>query len=191
MSTQYYVASTADGFIADEDDRIDWLLRLGFEEFQAHYDAFIGQVGAIVMGSRTYEFLLGEGPSAWTYGDTPTWVLTTRDLPAIEGARISIGAADVATVHAAATAAAGDRNVWVVGGGDVAAQFADAGLLDEVHLTIVPVFLGRGRRLLPITTGARNVALDRTTSFPSGAIELRYALRPPQEDEQANESEPA
>jgi dihydrofolate reductase len=129
------------------------------------------------MGSRTYEFLLGEGPSAWTYGETPTWVLTSRALPVIEGARITIGAADVAAVHAAATAAAGGRNVWVVGGGDVAAQFADAGLLDEVHLTIVPVFLGRGRRLLPITTGARAVRLDRTTSFPSGAIELRYSLR--------------
>lgn len=179
MSTQYYVASTADGFIADEDDRIDWLLRFGFDEFQAHYDAFIAGVGAIVMGSRTYEFILGEGPSAWPYGETPTWVLTSRDLPTIEGARLAIGAADAATVHAAATAAAGERNVWLVGGGEVAAQFADAGLLDEIHLTIVPVFLGRGRRLLPITTGPRDAQLDRTTSFPSGAIELRYSLASP------------
>jgi len=176
MSTQYYVASTADGFIADADDRIDWLLRFGFEEFQAHFDAFLAGVGAIVMGSRTYEFVLGEGPSAWAYGDTPTWVLTTRDLPAVEGARISIGPADVATVHAAATTAAADRNVWVVGGGDVAAQFADAGLLDEIHLTIVPVFLGRGRPLLPLRTGPAAARLDRTTSFPSGAMELRYML---------------
>ncbi|WP_150306400.1 dihydrofolate reductase family protein [Planctomonas psychrotolerans] len=176
MSTQYYVASTVDGFIADNDDGIDWLLDFGFDEFTAHFDAFLAGVGAIVMGSATYEYILGEGPSSWSYGSVPTWVLTTRDLPGIEGARIEIGPLPVAEAHARATAAAGDRNVWVVGGGSVAAQFADAGLLDEVLVTVVPVFLGEGKRLLPVTSGPRRARLEGSTPFPSGCIELRYAL---------------
>ena len=111
MATQYYVASTVDGFIADPDDRIDWLLQFGFEEFQSHFDSFMAGVGAIVMGSKTYEYILAEGPNAWTYGDIPTWVLSSRELPLIEGAPLTIGAAGVADVHARAVAAAGQRNV--------------------------------------------------------------------------------
>jgi dihydrofolate reductase len=175
MSTQYYVAATVDGFIADDDDRIDWLLDFGFEEFAAHFDAFMSGVGAIVMGSATYEYILGEGPSAWEYGALPTWVLTSRSLPGIEGASIEIGALDVAEAHARATAAAGGKNVWVVGGGAVAAQFADAGLLDQMLVTIVPVFLGTGKRLLPLASGPKRVRLEGTTTFPSGSIELVYA----------------
>ena len=58
----------------------------------------------------------------------------------------------------------------------MAAQFADAGLLDEMHVTIVPVVLGRGKPLLPIAGGARRIRLDRTTPFPSGSVELRYSF---------------
>ncbi len=179
MSTQYYVASTADGFIADEDDRIDWLLRLGFEEFQAHYDAFITEVGAIVMGSRTYEFLLGEGPSAWTYGETPTWVLTSRDLPLPEGEGVDVRFADakVADLHEEMIAAAGERNLWVIGGGNVASQFAEEGLLDELLVTVVPVVLGEGKPLFDRRLPGGPMQLTGTTTFDTGMVELRYEIR--------------
>lgn len=177
-SVQYYVASTIDGFIADRDDNIDWLLQFGFDSFQDDYDRFMAEVGAIVMGSTTYEYILGEGDQPWSYGTTPVWVLTTRSLPLVPGADIRFFQGDVVELHEQALAVAGGKNVWLVGGGKVAAQFANAGLLDELLLTIVPIILGSGKQLLPIGSVTEPLDLVSTTPFPQGAIGLRYRLAP-------------
>jgi dihydrofolate reductase len=173
--TQYYVASSIDGFIADDNDGIDWLLQFGFETFQARYDEFMGGVGAIVLGSTTYEYLLGQD-ERWAYGSIPVWVLTSRKLPSVPGADIRFHRGDVTMAHSAALEAAEGKNVWVMGGGNVAAQFANDGLLDELLLTIVPVVLGSGKRLLPLAGPTDRLDLVYTTSFPNGAIELGYRL---------------
>ena len=93
--TLYYVASSIDGFIADADDRIDWLLQFGFEKFDAHYQRFLAGIGAMVMGAATYEFLLADETQAWPYAEIPTWVVTHRDLPGIPGADITFFAGDI------------------------------------------------------------------------------------------------
>jgi dihydrofolate reductase len=175
---QYYVASTIDGFIADNDDNIDWLLQFGFDNFQDDYDRFMAEVGAIVMGSTTYEYILGENDQPWAYGATPVWVLTSRQLPTVPGGNVRFFQGDVTELHRQVLAAAGGKNVWVVGGGNVAAQFADAGLLDELLLTIVPIVLGSGKQLLPIGSVTEPLDLVSTTPFPQGAIGLRYRLTP-------------
>lgn len=79
-----------------------------------------------------------------------------------------------AEVHAEATAAANGRNIWVVGGGVVAAQWAEAGLLDEMLVTYMPVVLGRGAPLLPLSATRAGLTLERTRSYPSGALEVVY-----------------
>lgn len=173
---QYYVASTIDGFIADNDDNLDWLLQFGFESFQDDYDRFMADVGAIVMGSTTYEWILGEGDEPWAYGSTPVWVLSSRNLPAVSGADIRFFHGDVADLHHQALEAAQGKNVWVVGGGNVAAQFADRGLLDELLLTVMPIVLGSGKPLLPISAATEPLTLVDTTPFPQGAVGLRYRL---------------
>ena len=175
--TQYYVASSIDGFIADPDDNLDWLMQFGFDAFQADYDVFIAATGAMIMGSHTYEFILGEGVDNWSYADMPCWVLTSRRLPDIPGADITFTAADVGAVHAEATAAARGKNVWLVGGGDVAAQFADRGLIDELILTLMPVVLGSGKRLLPLRELSTPVERLSVTPYEMGAVELVYRLR--------------
>jgi dihydrofolate reductase len=175
-TTQYYVASSIDGFIADDNDQLEWLLQFGFDLYQAHYDEFYGAVGAIVMGSTTYEYLLREGE--WGYGSLPVWVLTSRELPVIAGANIRFHSGDVAEVSSAAAAAAGDKNIWLMGGGRVAAQFAERGLLDELLLTVVPVLIGSGKSLLPLARPTSPVSLTGTTTFENGSIELRYRLTP-------------
>ncbi|MHA6667647.1 dihydrofolate reductase family protein [Homoserinimonas sp. A447] len=173
---QYYVASTIDGFIADREDNIDWLLQFGFDNFQEDYDKFMADVGAIVMGSTTYEYVIGEGAESWAYGSTPVLVLTSRSLPAVPGADIRFFAGDVAEVHREALEAAEGKNVWVVGGGNVAAQFADRGLLDELLVTVMPIVLGSGKQLLPIAGVTEPLTLQGTTPFPAGAVGLRYRL---------------
>lgn len=175
--TQYYVASTIDGFIADDNDRLGWLLQFGFDTFQADYDEFMRAVGAIVMGATTYEYLLRVEPNQWAYGSLPVWVLTTRVLPGVAGANIRFYSGDVSGAHSEALDGADGKNVWVMGGGNVAAQFADAGLLDELLLTIVPVVLGSGKRLLPLAGATSPLELIDTTTFPNGAVAFAYRFR--------------
>lgn len=153
MPTQYYTASSLDGFIADPDDSLAWLLSRSSDSNGAMaYETFIESVGALVMGATTYEWILahdvGDGDeAAWPY-QVPCWVFTHRDLPAVAG-DVRFVQGPVAPVHAKMATAAAGRNVWVVGGGDLAGQFADAGLLDEVWITYAPVTLGAGAPLLP------------------------------------------
>jgi dihydrofolate reductase len=173
--TQYYTATTLDGFIADEHNSLDWLFTRDREERgPQNYEEFVAEVGALAMGATTYEWILGHEGSRWPY-EVPSWVFTHRDLPVVPGAAISFTHGDVAPVHAEMRAAAGDRNIWVVGGGDLAGQFAGAGLLDEVIVSIAPVTLGAGAPLLPRRVELRLEELGRNGDF----VTARFTVPPP------------
>jgi dihydrofolate reductase len=154
--TQYYTATTLDGFIADPDNSLEWLFHRERDEHGfLNYREFIAQVGALAMGATTYEWILdhefkGKDPAEWEWPyDMPCWVFTHRQLPVVPETQIEFTSGDVTNVHEQMHAAAGGRNVWIVGGGDLAGQFADAGLLDEVLVSIAPVTPGAGAPLLP------------------------------------------
>ena len=180
--TQYYCAVSLDGFIAEADDTLDWLMKYqgSFEQGEpiaGSYDHYYDGVGALVMGSATYQFVLDLG-RGWPYEGKPTWVLSTRDLARPEGQDVDlrIVSARVADLHDEMLAAAGDRDLWVVGGGNVASQFADEGLLDELLLTVVPVVLGSGKPLFDRRVPGGPLQLTGTRPFDSGMVELRYEL---------------
>jgi dihydrofolate reductase len=155
--TQYYTATSLDGFIADENHSLDWLFEVDRDEGGEHsFAAFFAEVGAMAAGATTYEWVLEherllDDPGKWRsyYGDTPCWVFTHRTLPAVPGVDISFVEGDVALVHQEMTRAAAGRNIWLVGGGDLVGQFADQGLLDEMLVGVAPVTLGSGAPLLP------------------------------------------
>lgn len=156
MKTQYYTASSLDGFIADANNSLDWLFQFS-ETPDDTYPAFIKEVGAVAMGSTTYEWIynhhIKEGasqPQEWPYNQ-PTWVFTSRDLPVIPGADIRFVKGDVRPVHEAMAEASKGKNIWVVGGGELVGQFHDHGLLDEIIVSITAVTLGSGAPLLPRT----------------------------------------
>jgi len=170
--TQYYTATSLDGFIADEHNSLDWLFTRDQDRAgPLNYADFIAGVGALAMGSTTYEWLLEHERRAWPY-EIPCWVFTHRQLQVVPGAAVTFTQADVRAVHAELTAAAGDRNVWIVGGGDLAGQFADAGLLDEVIVYVAPVTLGAGAPLLP-----RRVELHVEETAKNGDfVTARYSV---------------
>jgi dihydrofolate reductase len=177
--TQYYTATTLDGFIADPDNSLDWLFTREREhDGPLNYVQFIAGVGAIAMGSTTYEWILdhefaGKDPAEWKWPyRVPTWVFTHRRLPVVPDAEIAFTSADVAVVHGEMVAAAGERNRWIVGGGDLAGQFADADLLDEVIVFVAPVTLGGGAPLLPRRVELRLEELARNGDFAAA----RYAV---------------
>lgn len=126
----------------------------------------------MVMGATTHKWVLQhdqmlDRPQKWhdSYADRPCWVFTHRHLPAIPGVRLRFVSGEVRPVYDEITAAAPDKNVWLVGGGDLVGQFDDAGLLDEVWLGMRPVFLGTGAPLLPrrITSKRLNLREVRHT----------------------------
>ena len=166
--TVYYTATTLDGYLADEHDSLDWLFVQDIDnEGPMNYDAFIAGVGAIVMGRTTYEWVrahLESTGESWSYA-MPSWVVTHADLPGIDGADIRFARGDVRPVHAAMVEAAGGKDLWVVGGGDLAAQFAEAGLLDTMMVSIAPVTLGSGRPLFPRKFDLRLTDLAQNRAF--------------------------
>lgn len=173
--TIYYTATTLDGFLADEHDSLAWLLKQPIDDDGAqNYGAFIQQVGALVMGATTYQWILDHSRSTgepWSYTQ-PAWVMTHRSFEVPEGADVRFASDDVVAVHAELVEAAAGNDVWVVGGGDLAGQFADAGLLDEVVVSIAPVTLGSGRPLLPRRLDLDLVEVDRNQGF----VAARYSV---------------
>lgn len=147
-TTIYYTASSLDGFIADPDNSLSWLITRDVDPSgPMGYDAFIASVGALAMGATTYRWILDHEHGRWPY-TVPCWVFSHRALPAVEG-DIRFTSDDIGTVHAQLTAAAGTANIWLVGGGDLVGQFADEGLLDELWVQYAPVTLGAGAPVLP------------------------------------------
>ena len=177
--TQYYTATTLDGFIADAENSLGWLFTRKREpDGPQNYADFIAGVGAMAMGSTSYEWILGhelagKDPAEWKWPyEIPCWVFTHRELQVVPGAPVTFTSGDVAAVHPEMVAAAKGRNVWIVGGGDLAGQFADAGLLDEVIVQIAPVTLGGGAPLLPRRLELQLEELGRNVDFAAA----RYSV---------------
>lgn len=177
MRTQYYTASSLDGFIATPDDSLAWLFPLG-DINDTPYPGFIREVGALAMGASTYLWMrkhVIEPGGPWPY-TVPTWVLTHRDLPGIPGADVRFAQGDVRAVHAQMREAAAGRNIWLVGGGELVGQFHDAGLLDEIIVTVGSVTLGAGKPLLPRMITSPPLRLTAARPIGTGFAELRYEV---------------
>lgn len=165
--TIFYSACTLDGYLADDHDRLDWLFEQELDEHGAmNYGAFITGVGAMAMGATTYEWIrehLATTRGTWEY-TVPCWVFTHRDLPLIAN-DITLTHDPVAMIHTRMVEAAAEKNIWLVGGGDLACQFAEQGLLDQLMLSIAPVTLGSGRPLFPRPFDLSLTAYDRNGAF--------------------------
>jgi dihydrofolate reductase len=193
-TTVYYCASSLDGYIAEADDSLDWLLNYQgtFEHATAEpgpmsegggYEGFYESVRALVMGSITYEWLLDHldvagGGGQWPYRGKPCWVLSSRELRLPEGVGVDVRVVDasVGELYGEMAAAAGSGVLWVVGGGGVASQFADEGRLEEIHVTVVPVVLAAGKRLFERPLPRGSMQLGGTRAFKNGMVELRYEI---------------
>lgn len=181
MKTQYFTATSLDGFIATENDSLDWLFPLG-DLNDSTYPEFISHVGALAMGSATYEWILSnaekvaaETGSTWPYTQ-PAWIFTSRNLPMLEGANIRFVNGDVRDPHAEMRTAAGSKNIWIVGGGELAGQFYDAGLLDELIIQVGSVTLGKGKPLFPRRVLNPVLRLVSVRQMGIGMAELRYEV---------------
>ncbi len=181
MRTQYYTAASLDGFIATIDHSLEWLFPLG-DIAETSYFSFIKDVGALAMGSSTYEWMLrhvvgpeAKTPQPWPY-QQPVWIFTSRTLPPVPGADIRFVRGDVRPVHAAMQTAAPGKNIWLVGGGELVGQFHDHGLLDDIFVQVGSVTLGSGQPLLPRAITHPPLKLISVRQVGSGFAELHYEV---------------
>lgn len=189
----YNTAATLNGFLADENNSLEWLFAVEEEPHSGEprpverLDEFLPRVGAVVMGSTTYQWVLDaeglvEHPERWGQVDylpsLPVFVFTSRLLPRPAGADVRFVGGDVAVALAELLAAAGGRDIWLMGGGDLAGQFDDAGLLDEVRLDLAPALLPGGAALFPRRLGPERLRL-RTVEKRGQFVGLVYTVLPP------------
>lgn len=177
-----HMVASLDGFIARRDGRVDCLETsdefAGGEPLDpAYVAAFLKTIDCYVMGSRTYETALrfeSQG-LGWAYGDTPTFVLTTRDLPRTR-ATVEFLSGDLAPLvngHLRRSF----RNIWVVGGGMVSAACLRLGLADEVRYSILPVLIGDGIRFFDALDADVPLHLAEVKSYTRGMVAIRYEVR--------------
>jgi dihydrofolate reductase len=182
-----YIACSLDGFIAGPNDDLSWLPgadpeasgdpptddapATGGDDGAVGFEDFLGEVGALLMGRRTYDMVAGFG-GAWPYGERPVLVATHRPLDpprpevrAVEG--------EIATLVAAAREAAGGKDVYL-DGGHLARQALDAGLVDDLILTLVPVVLGAGHPLFAGVRQRHTLEFVAQHDFGGGMVQLHY-----------------
>ncbi|MFW5973130.1 MAG: dihydrofolate reductase family protein [Bacteroidota bacterium] len=183
MKTIYYTASSLDGYIADANDSLEWLLQFG--EPEEGHDDFANGIGAVAMGSTTYDWLLAhhvfrdpDRQHPWPYRQ-PTWVFSTRKLRSVPDADVRFVRGDVRPVHREMIDAVCRKNIWIVGGGDLAGQFFDHGLLDELIVTIAPVTLGDGAPLFPRRAAKPPLRLVSVRNVGDVFVEVRYEVARP------------
>ncbi|MGI5217705.1 dihydrofolate reductase family protein [Nocardia sp. CA-290969] len=171
--TVYNTAASLDGYIATTDHSLAWLLsRESDESGPMGFTEFLAGVGAIAMGANTYRWILdNEGTQPWPY-TVPSWVCTHREFPRRTDADIRFTSAEIPALHKEMTDVAAGKDLWIVGGGELAATFADHGLLDEIIVSIAPVTLGAGAPLLPRELELRMTELAANGEFAC----LRYAV---------------
>ena len=177
-----HMAASLDGFIARRDGRVDWLetsdrFEGGETLTPEAVQAFLKSIGCYVMGSRTYETALnfeakGKG---WSYGDKPTFVLTRRTLPKSR-TTVEFSGGDLRRLVDERLKPR-FRNIWFVGGGEVAAECLRLGLADEVRYSIVPMVIGDGISFFQGLSQDVTLHLVETTTYTSGIVALRYDVR--------------
>ncbi len=170
----YYIAVSLDGYIADADGGVGWLEAFNQPDEDYGYSAFYRTLGAVIIGRRTYEQALGFGE--WPYEGVTTVVISRQSPDVPEGKAIEVYNGDV-TALVQRLKGQSDKDIWLVGGSEVAAAFWRADLIDTLILTIIPVILGSGVPLSRGSEPSRALVLDRVTPYPNGLVQLRYGVQ--------------
>jgi dihydrofolate reductase len=177
-----HMVASLDGFIARRDGSVDWLetadrFEGGETLAPGAVEAFLKTIDCYVMGSKTYETALGfvSQGMGWVYGDKPTFVLTSRDLPRARET-VELYSGDLTELVNGRLRPA-YRGIWFVGGGALSAEVLRLGLADEVLYSIVPIVIGEGIRFFEGLDRDVPFHLAEVKAYKNGMVELRYEVR--------------
>ena len=176
-----HMVSSLDGYIAKKDNSVSWFetsdnYDKGVSVTNEDAEAILKKVDCYIMGSRTYELALELSKSyGWAYGDMPTIVLTHRTLP-VDRPNIEFYAGDVDKL-VNERLKTNYKNVWLVGGAEIAADFIRLDFADEIRQSILPVILGDGMPFFKKMHREQALHLKEVTAYKSGMVELCYEIR--------------
>ena len=177
-----HMAASLDGFIARKDGRVDWMETS--DEFpggdtmdSGFVEAFLKTIDCYVMGSKTYETALSFEAKGlgWSYGDKPTFVLTSRELPRTRDT-VQFYSGDLAQFVNGRLRPT-FRSIWFVGGGMVCGECLRLGLADQVYYSILPILIGDGITFFEKLDGDVALHLADVKAYKTGTVELRYEVR--------------
>ena len=167
---RYCVAASLDGYIAGPTGEIDWIVVDPTVDFAALYAEF----DTVLLGRRTYELTLQPGAPPWPAG----WriYVVSRTLPTEQPAGVTV-VRDLLDATVAALRAETGRDIWLFGGGILAASLLSAGLLDQIEVAIMPILLGGGTPLVAVDARRTRLSLVSARSSPSGIVDLQYRVQ--------------
>ena len=167
-----YIACSLDGYIAKEDNNLDWLTELpNPDQSDFGYTAFYDSVDTVMMGRKTYNEVLGFDVP-WPYAGKQTYVFSRSAGPE-KDEYVSFFSGDLKTFVQALKKEAG-KDIWMVGGGLLICSFLDLDLIDEMIISIVPTLLGAGLPLFPGHPKESHWELIGNESFKNGLVNLHY-----------------
>ncbi|MBS7847047.1 dihydrofolate reductase [Pseudomonas fluorescens] len=172
-----FIATSIDGFIARPDGDIEWLHRPEYETAELNgvtYERFIATVDALVMGRKTLEKVLSFPD--WPYEDTPVIALSHQPLqiPAHLEGKVEVMAGDVTSL-VATLAERGMKHLYIDGGQTIQA-FLDAGQVNELIITRIPVLLGQGIPLFSQVGSEQELQHVGTYVSDNGFVQSRYQV---------------
>jgi dihydrofolate reductase len=177
-----HMVASLDGFIARKDGRVDWLETsdefAGGDTMDPEFvEAFLKTIDCYVMGSRTYEtaFRFDAQGLGWAYGDKPTFVLTSRELPRTRDT-VEFHSGDLAQFVNGRLRPA-FRSIWFVGGGVVSGECLRLGLADEVRYSILPILIGDGISFFEKLDRDVALHLAEVKAYKNGMVGLRYEVQ--------------
>lgn len=174
-----HMVSSLDGIIAKKDNSVSWFeTSSNYEKGVAGQDPeeFLKTIDCYVMGSRTYEHALELSKTyGWAYGDKPTIVVTSRNLP-IERQNIEFYSGDLNKL-VNERLKPNYKNVWLAGGAMLAKDFIRLKLTDEIRVSVLPIILGEGTLFFDHIGQEQALYLKDVTAYKNGMVELWYEIK--------------
>jgi dihydrofolate reductase len=176
-----HMVSSLDGYIAKKDNSVGWFetadyYKEGITITAQDAKEFLKKIDCYIMGSRTYELALELSKNyGWAYGDVPTIVLSSRELP-VERQNIEIYSGDLDKLVNERLKPK-YKNVWLVGGAELAKEFIRLGLADEIRQSILPILLGEGLPFYDQLGLEQALHLKKVNAYKSGVVELCYEIK--------------
>lgn len=163
-----YTAVSADGYIADSDGGVDWLA--GFDPTLYGFDGFIGEVGAVVLGRRTFDYTLAF--EDWPYADKQAYIVTSHPFTSLPAGTVVACKGLATAIDEARGKTRGD--VWIVGGAATLRGALELGLVDRIELFLVPKLIGEGIGIIGPLAKPIGLALDSIETFADGVVKITY-----------------
>ena len=172
MEITYYLASSADGFIAKDDGDVAWMEEIGIAYDHSGYNEFFASIDGLIMGRKTYQMI--QDFASWPYEDKPTWICSHNKFKAMQGCNLQ--KESLALEAVAAADKAGLKHLWCVGGGVLASVLLENDLLDTLFITQLPIVLGSGIPMFSSIQSSKKLLLQSSSTHTAVFSQMIYQV---------------